>query len=108
MPSVAARAGRKQLLAKALLPILVGAAVVSACGQHQQNPPRVRFEGKLIPKPPAQQQPWTAPATKLSRFLVTTTELLFQQGVADPRGCPYRQVEIAPYGLVFFEIGTGK
>ena len=53
-----------------------------------------RFEGKVIPEPPSQGQPWLAPATKLPKFLVTATGLLFEQGVADPRGCEYRQVEI--------------
>jgi len=48
----------------------------------------------MIPEPPSQGQPWTAPATKLPKFLVTATGILFEQGVADPRGCEYRQVEI--------------
>ncbi len=57
------------------------------------------FAGKMIPDPPSQGQPWTAPATKLPKFLVTATEILFEQGVADPRGCEYRQVEIGD-GLI--------
>ena len=39
----------------------------------------------MIPEPPSQGQPWTAPATKLPKFLVSATEILFEQGVADPR-----------------------
>jgi hypothetical protein len=47
----------------------------------------------MIPNPPDQSQPWTAPATALPKFLVSATASLFEQGVADPRGCEYRQVE---------------
>ncbi len=56
--------------------------------------PVPRFEGTTIPEPPSQGQPWTAPATKLPKFLVTATAILFEQGVADPRGCEYREVEV--------------
>ncbi len=69
-----------------------------APGQQFRQAPM--FEGKMIPDPPSQGQPWTAPATKLPRFLVTATEILFEQGVADPRGCEYRQVEIGDEMIV--------
>jgi len=45
-----------------------------------------------IPDPPEQAVPWTAPETKLPGFLVSATGDLFSQGVADPRGCEYREV----------------
>jgi hypothetical protein len=48
----------------------------------------------MIPEPPSQGQPWTAPATKLPKFLINATAILFDQRVADPRGCAYRHVEI--------------
>ena len=70
---------------------LGGGARVAA----QQFRPAPRFEGKAIPDPPAQGQPWAPPATTLPRFLVAAAGFLFDQGVADPRGCDYRQVEIA-------------
>ncbi len=54
-----------------------------------------RFSGKSIPDPPHQGQPWTPPATRLPKFLITATAILFDQGVADPRGCEYRDVEIS-------------
>ena len=47
-----------------------------------------------MPEPPSQGEPWTAPATKLPKFLVSATGILFEQGVADPRGCEYREVEV--------------
>jgi hypothetical protein len=53
-----------------------------------------RFEGTSIPDPPRQNEPWTSPRTKLPRFLVSATAALFAQGMADPRGCEYRDVEI--------------
>ncbi len=52
-----------------------------------------KFTGGSIPDPPRQKEPWTAPPTKLPRFLVAATEALFEQGLADPRGCEYREVE---------------
>jgi hypothetical protein len=71
-------------------------AVAPAAQQSRADP---KFEGKMIPEPPSQGQPWTAPATKLPRFLVTATESLFEQGVADPRGCEYRTVEIGDFSV---------
>lgn len=53
-----------------------------------------RFAGKTIPDPPGQKESWTPPPTKLPRFLVAATSALFDQGVADPRGCEYREVEL--------------
>ena len=59
-----------------------------------------KFEGKSIPDPPRQKEPWTPPQTKLPRFLVSATAALFEQGMADPRGCEYREVEIGD-GTIF-------
>jgi hypothetical protein len=53
-----------------------------------------------IPVPPEQSRPWAAPATALPTALVTATRLLFEQGMADPRGCEYRAVEIRDPALV--------
>ena len=73
-------------------------------GRRRSRPQQYRaapkFEGKMIPEPPSQGQPWTAPATKLPKFLVTATDILFEQGVADPRGCEYRLVEIGNGSVV--------
>lgn len=67
---------------------------VSALVGAQDYRPAPRFEGKSIPDPPQQGRDWTAPETRLPRFLRTATRLLFEQGVSDPRGCEYREVEI--------------
>ncbi len=54
-----------------------------------------KFAGKAIPDPPKQGAPWTPPATRLPRSLVDATAALFDLGAADPRGCDYREVEVA-------------
>ena len=59
-----------------------------------------KFAGKSIPDPPRQKEPWTPPPTKLPRFLVSATAALFEQGMADPRGCEYREVEIGDGTIV--------
>ncbi len=56
--------------------------------------PAPKFEGKSIPDPPRQKEPWTPPQTKLPRFLVSATAALFEQGDGRPARCEYREVEI--------------
>lgn len=81
------------------LGLLASIAVVSAEAQ-QQFRPAPKFAGKAIPEPPAQGRPWTAPATRLPRFLLDATAALFEQGVADPRDCAYHHVEVGDVGIV--------
>jgi hypothetical protein len=70
-------------------------SLIALAGLGAQDPrPAVKFAGKSIPDPPRQQEPWTPPRTKLPQFLVAATSTLFDQGMADPRGCEYREVEI--------------
>ncbi len=47
-----------------------------------------------LPTPPHQAEPWTPPQTGLPKFLVSATAALFEQGLADPRGCDYRTIPI--------------
>jgi hypothetical protein len=69
--------------------------LIALAGLGAQDPrPAVKLAGKSIPDPPRQKEPWTPPRTKLPRFLVSATSALFEQGMADPRGCEYREVEI--------------
>ena len=81
------------------LGLLALIAVVSV-GAQQPFRPAPKFEGKAIPEPPAQGRPWREPATKLPKFMLGATAALFEQGVADPRGCEYRHVEILNGGVV--------
>ena len=78
-----------------LLPLLVLAEL-----QVVEPRPAPKFAGRSIPDPPRQKEPWTPPQTKLPRFLVSATAALFEQGMADPRGCEYREVEIGD-GTIF-------
>ena len=54
------------------------------------------FTGETMPEPPQQTAPWIppAPSATLSEKLIATTRELFAQGLADPRGCEYREVEV--------------
>jgi hypothetical protein len=68
--------------------------VAVACLGADEYRPVPKFARKSNPDPPRQKETWTPPQTKLPKFLVSATAALFDQGVADPRGCEYRQVEI--------------
>ncbi|MEI8291601.1 MAG: hypothetical protein WCH99_19205 [Verrucomicrobiota bacterium] len=47
-----------------------------------------------MPPPPKQNSTWATPESNLPTNYVTATALLFQQGLADPRGCDYREIEV--------------
>jgi hypothetical protein len=47
-----------------------------------------------FPEPPQQRAAWKPPKTSLSADLLAATGTLFLQGLADPRGCEYRVIEI--------------
>jgi hypothetical protein len=70
------------LLALAVL----GGLIVAGCSAAP--------EGARLPVPPEQNTPWNPPETKLPEVSVTATEALFRQGLADPRGCEYREIEV--------------
>ena len=56
--------------------------------------PNLHLAGNSIPTPPQQAATWKAPETKLSKEFVSATATLFRQGLADPRGCEYREIEV--------------
>ena len=88
---------RRLRFGSALLLAVLAAVAPAAPGQSRRAP---RFEGNAAPEPPMQARPWDAPATKLPRFLVRATRLLFEQGLYDPRGCEYRELEVGDGRLV--------
>ena len=45
------------------------------------------FSGKELPRPPQQDAAWSSPDADLPANYVSATQLLFEQGLADPRGC---------------------
>src|ERR1035437_4707231 len=53
-----------------------------------------RFAGKELPMPPQQTTPWSAPPSSLPTNYVSATAVLFEAGMADPRGCDYREIEV--------------
>jgi hypothetical protein len=53
---------------------------------------------ETAPEPPAQSKPWTPPATSLDPVIIRAVDELFADGMADPRGCEYREIEIAENG----------
>jgi len=61
-------------------------------GKIAQPPPKV--EPEKIPIPPQQNTPWTPPTTTLPAVVVSAITDLFKDGLADPRGCEYREIEI--------------
>ena len=60
-------------------------------GTRQPSP---RSPGAEFPVPPRQGQPWTPPATALPREVVDAVKAIFDVGVADPRGCEYREIKV--------------
>ena len=50
--------------------------------------------GTLIPTPPQQLAPWTPSSTKLPANVVSACQEVFNAGLADPRGCEYRQIVV--------------
>jgi hypothetical protein len=66
---------------------------ISGMNLAQQNKP-VRapfFQGEGLPTPPQQNAPWPHDDDALLKAAAT----LFEQGLADPRGLEYREIEIA-------------
>jgi len=53
-----------------------------------------KFAGDSIPEPPQQKSSWAPPQTQLPATLISATTRLFEQGLADPRGMEYREIEI--------------
>jgi hypothetical protein len=63
-----------------------------------------RFYGTEIPAPPASNEKWTPPEEP--KLLAKLTGLLFGLGMADPRGCEYRQIKVMT-GSVWGNVNGG-
>jgi hypothetical protein len=72
---------------------LAAMAGLASSPPDDRQPPPV-FEGDAIPQPPRQKEPWNPPATTLPNSFVSAASKLFEQGLADPRGCEYREIEV--------------
>jgi hypothetical protein len=75
--------------------------------QPQQQEPPPFFNGTSIPEPPGLRAPWTPPQTGLPEVFVTATSVLFAQGLSNPLGGEYREVEIV-LGSVWGGAGKAK
>jgi hypothetical protein len=75
------------------LGLLLAAASSAMAGPAAQSPTRLEVDS--LPEPPRQRLAWEPPRVSLPEKLVTATARLFKQGLADPRGCEYREVEVA-------------
>jgi hypothetical protein len=53
-----------------------------------------KFAGESIPEPPQQKSAWVEPRIHLPVNLISASARLFDQGLADPRGMEYREIEI--------------
>jgi len=73
--------------------LLFHIATLLACLVSAEERPRA-----LLPQAPRQQQPAAKPATKLPEKMVSAAEFLFRMGLADPRGCEYREIEVLASG----------
>ena len=89
----------------ALLFLLGGVNPILARGWSKSldvNEPSPLFTGKSIPEPPLQKAKWTPPTTTVPKEFVEAAALLFADGLADPRGCEYREIYVT-----FGTWGTG-
>jgi hypothetical protein len=74
---------------------LLAAAVWSVGGMARADlHATALFQGPALPEPIHQGDPWAPPETPLPKFLIEATTVLFEQGLADPRGCQYREIEL--------------
>jgi hypothetical protein len=64
-------------------------------------------EEGVPPDPPRQGQRWTPPKHRLPNAWVVAADTLFEQGLADPRGCEYRVVRVTAGKGWLFNQTTG-
>jgi hypothetical protein len=70
--------------------------------------PSPHFIGKELPQPPQRTSAW-APATfSIPTNYLSAITLLFEQGLADPRGCEYREIEVGTGRILSGDGGIGK
>ena len=81
-------------------------AVLVTAAWGQQPPPHIL--GTVLPEPPQQQMPWTPPKSTLPAPFVSSATILFAQGLADPRGCEYRAIEVVVGNSYYYDVGVVK
>ena len=68
--------------------------VVSGCSGSAGRPHDAPLVVAAFPEPPQQRLAWTAATNVISPAFASAARVLFDQGLADPRGCDYREIEI--------------
>jgi hypothetical protein len=66
----------------------------SGCHASVSRPKAAPLIVPDFPEPPQQQTKWDSDTNLISSEFVSATKTLFEQGLADPRGCDYREIEI--------------
>ena len=51
-----------------------------------------------LPEPPQQHRPWL-PDPAIPTNILSAAETIYEQGFPDPRGCEYREIEVAVSGV---------
>jgi hypothetical protein len=59
-----------------------------------EQPASPRFVGTQLPMPPNQASAWSIPTSTLPTNYTSAAAALFEAGMADPRGCDYREIEV--------------
>jgi hypothetical protein len=81
----------RRIKSAAMKPLLAGLALglftAFACRGNLQ-----------LPEPPQQHKPWH-PDAAIPTNILSAAETLFEQGFPDPRGCEYREIEVAVSGV---------
>lgn len=67
---------------------------VSGCHASTSRPIGEPLAVSDFPEPPQQAAKWESDTNLISPEFVSATTVLFEQGLADPRGCEYREIEI--------------
>ena len=96
-----------RLVPAALIVLFCGSALGAGFGElrddvelYPDEPPpegfklNMRLAEPSLPAPPEQAAPWKPPATKFSNRFIEAVATLFRQGLADPRGCQYREIQV--------------
>ena len=95
--SLPARSQRKPNVKKLFPRRVVALVTVAAFGAsivEGADPLRIPPLAEPLPEPPRQRDAWTPPANGLPAVVNSAIEALFKQGLADPRGCEYREIQI--------------
>jgi hypothetical protein len=84
--------GHRWMIVAAALPVLAAPSNAASASDRAASVP---FLGKELLVPPQQALPWAPPKTTLPAKLIEATKDLYGAGLADPRGCEYREISVS-------------